>query len=65
MKRQSADHPVAPARPDHQELLQRCREQALKLRRLRAAIDRSATECETYHAPEPAREPDELEKTPG
>jgi hypothetical protein len=60
MKRQSADPPVAPARPDHQDLLQRCREQAAKLRRLRAAMDRSATECETYHVP--ARE---LEKTPG
>lgn len=59
MKRQSADRPVA-ARPDHQELLQRCREQAVKLRRLRAAIDRSAAECETYQVPER-----ELEKTPG
>jgi hypothetical protein len=59
MKRQS-DPPVASAHPDHQELLQRCREQAIKLRRLRAAMDRSATECETYHVPEPARE---LEKT--
>lgn len=60
MKRLSADRPVAPGRPDHKELLQRCREQAVKLRRLRAAMDRSAAECETYHVPEP-----ELEKTPG
>lgn len=66
MKRQTADPPVAPARPDHQELLQRCREQAAKLRRLRAAINRSAAACETYHVPEPAHaaEPErELEKT--
>jgi hypothetical protein len=62
MKRESADRPVAPARSDHQELLQHCREQAVKLRRLRAAMDRSAAECETYHALEPARE---MEKTPG
>jgi len=62
MKRQSADRPVAPTQSEHHELLQRCRDQAAKLRRLRAALDRSSTECETYHAPEPARE---LEKTPG
>jgi hypothetical protein len=60
MKRQSAESPVAPARPDHQELLQRCCAQAVKLRRVRAAVDRSATECETYHVPEK-----ELEETPG
>jgi hypothetical protein len=63
MKRQSADPPVAPAaRPNHQELLRRCRDQAAKLRRLRAAMDRSAAECETYHLPEEAPE---LEKTAG
>lgn len=57
MKRQSADPTVAPAaRPDHQDLLRRCRDQAAKLRRLRAAINRSAAECETYHVPEPAPE---------
>jgi hypothetical protein len=61
MKRPSADRPVAPvAPPDHQELLQRCRAQTAKLRRLRAALDRSATECESYHVPER-----ELEKAPG
>ena len=63
MKRPSADRPVAPvAPPDHKELLRRCRDQTAKLRRLRAAIDRSATECETYHVPEKQRE---LEETPG
>jgi hypothetical protein len=63
MKRHSAGPPVAPvAPPDHHELLQRCRDQAAKLRRLRAAMDRSATECETYHVPEKERE---LEETPG
>ena len=56
MKRQSADRPVAPAPPDHLQLLERCRAQTVKLRRLRAAIDRSAAECETYHVPEPVRE---------
>lgn len=60
MKRQSADH--ASTHPDHQDLLKRCRDQATKLRRLRAAVDRSATECETYHVPE--RTP-ELEDQPG
>jgi hypothetical protein len=53
MKRQSADPAVAPAaRLNHQDLLRRCRDHAAKLRRLRAAVDRSAVECETYHVPE-------------
>ena len=57
MKRQSADPGGAPAaHPDHQELLRRCRDQTAKLRRLRAAIDRSAVECETYHPLEPGLE---------
>jgi hypothetical protein len=63
MKRQSADpRGAATARPDHQELLRHCRDQTAKLRRLRAAIDRSAAECETYHPPEPARE---FQRAPG
>jgi hypothetical protein len=60
MKRQSTDPGVAPAaRPDHRKLFRRCRDQTAKVRRLRAAIDCSVTECETYHPPEPARELEE------
>ena len=59
--RRNPDSP-APLQRNHEASDRRPsgRAQAAKLRRVRAAVDRSATECETYHVPEK-----ELEETPG